>query len=95
MPVYEYKGFNAQGKAVQGVLEADGAKSLKALLRKDGILITEVYEEKVGNKQKTRLGSAAATNNSVLRKDVDFKKFFQRIHPQEVSLFTRDRKSVV
>lgn len=89
MPVYEYKGFNAQGKAVQGVLEADGAKSLKALLRKDGILITEVYEEKVGNKQKTRLGSAAATNNSVLRKDVDFKKFFQRIHPQEVSLFTR------
>lgn len=88
MPVYEYKGFNAQGKPVLGVLEADGARALKALLKKEGILLTEVYEEKVGNKQKTRLG-AAASNNSVLSKDVDFKKFFQRIHPQEVSLFTR------
>ena len=41
MPVYAWKGLNAGGKNVAGTKDADGAKSLRQQLRKDGIFITE------------------------------------------------------
>ena len=44
MPVYTYKGFDARGKAVANVKDADNAKALRALLRRDGIMLTEVRE---------------------------------------------------
>ena len=51
MPVYEYKGLDAKGKQTQGVREAEGPRTLKALLRKEGIFLTELYEEKSGEKE--------------------------------------------
>lgn len=89
MPAYEYKGFNAQGKPVQGLREADSPRALKALLKKDGILPTEVYEEKGGTKKKTKVGGNAKQSGGLLSKEVDIAKYFQRITPQEVALFTR------
>ena len=38
MSVYEYRGLNAKGKQVKGLKEADTKKSLRALLRKEGIM---------------------------------------------------------
>ncbi len=89
MPVYEYKGFNAQGKAVQGVQEADGPRALKAVLRKEGILLTEVFEDKGSGKTKAKMGGSGAAKGGLLSKEVDFQKYFQRISAQEISLFTR------
>ncbi|MEO6953052.1 MAG: type II secretion system inner membrane protein GspF [Polyangia bacterium] len=44
MPVYTYKGFDARGRAVANVKDADNPKALRALLRRDGVMLTEVRE---------------------------------------------------
>ena len=44
MSVYEYRGLNVKGKQVKGLKEADTQKSLRALLRKEGIMVTELKE---------------------------------------------------
>lgn len=44
MPIYEYKGYDQKGKSVKGSLDADGVKALRVLLRKEGILATDVFE---------------------------------------------------
>ncbi len=53
MPVYAYKGFNAAGKAVTGTQDADSPRAIKALLRRDGIFLTELSEGSAG-KQKSK-----------------------------------------
>ena len=41
MAVFEYKGIEvASGKSVKGYRDADSPKALRALLRRDGILLT-------------------------------------------------------
>jgi general secretion pathway protein F len=45
MPVFEYKGLDARGKAVSGIVDATDPKALKLALRKDGIFLTEIVEE--------------------------------------------------
>ncbi len=42
MPVFEYKALNAAGKTVQGLREADSPKSLRAVLRREEVFLTEV-----------------------------------------------------
>lgn len=44
MPVYEYKGVTVQGKKVSGVQDGDGLKSVRAKLKKDGIVVLEIQE---------------------------------------------------
>ncbi len=44
MPVYSYKGFDARGRNVADVKDADNAKALRAILRRDGILLTDARE---------------------------------------------------
>lgn len=41
MPVFRYKGLNAQGQSVSGVRDADNERSLRAALRKESIWLTE------------------------------------------------------
>src|ERR1700709_561218 len=46
MAVFEYRGIQiTSGKSVKGYRDADNAKSLRAVLRKDGVLLTEANEE--------------------------------------------------
>jgi general secretion pathway protein F len=44
MPVYSYRGFDNRGKTVSGVKDADNVKMLRAALKRDGVLLTEVKE---------------------------------------------------
>ncbi|MEI6806150.1 MAG: type II secretion system inner membrane protein GspF [Myxococcaceae bacterium] len=44
MPIYEYKGYDQKGKSVKGSRDVDSVKMLRVLLRKDGILATDVFE---------------------------------------------------
>lgn len=46
MPVFEYKGFREGGKSITGVRDAENARSLRSLLRKEGIFLTEVTAER-------------------------------------------------
>ena len=46
MAVFEYRGLvAATGKQVTGVRDADNAKVLRALLKREGVLITAAHEE--------------------------------------------------
>ncbi len=59
MPVYEYKGVTSQGKKVSGVQDGDGLKAVRAKLRKDGIVITEIREgssARVGRPREFKFG---------------------------------------
>jgi general secretion pathway protein F len=62
MPLYEYKGFNAEGKNSKGVRDAESPKALRAQLRRDGIFISEVKEAKVAKKSS---GSEVLSNRPV------------------------------
>jgi general secretion pathway protein F len=42
VPVFQYKALDASGKAVQGLKEADSPKALRAVLKRDGVFLTEV-----------------------------------------------------
>jgi general secretion pathway protein F len=45
MPVFEYKGFDARGGAVAGVIDADSAKVARVRLRKQGLFPTDLKEQ--------------------------------------------------
>jgi general secretion pathway protein F len=80
MPVFEYKGFDGAGKAVKGVRDADSAKGLRALLKREGVLATEVKES-----GKSEGGSKGG---GVLGKEVNF-SFLQRVSVEDLGITTR------
>ncbi|MCA9580234.1 MAG: type II secretion system inner membrane protein GspF [Myxococcales bacterium] len=75
MAVYEWKGVNSGGKNVKGVRDAENAKALRVLLKKEGVLVTEVMEE-----------TEARIRN---RREIDFKKYFQHVNTMDVAVVTR------
>lgn len=79
MPVYEFKGFDGVGKAVRGVRDADSAKGLRALLKREGILATDVKES--GKSE----GNA---KTGVLGKEVKF-TFLERVSADDLGIATR------
>ena len=64
MAVFQWQGIDASGKDVKGIRDADNARLLRTLLRKEGILATAIEEE-----------AAARTRT---RREIDFASFFQR-----------------
>ena len=75
MAVFQWQGVDVKGKSVKGVRDADNAKMVRVLLRKEGILATLIEEE-----------SQAKTRRS---RDIDFSRFFQRVSSEEIALLTR------
>ncbi len=75
MGVYAYKGIDARGRAVKGNREADSAKALRTVLKRDGVLATEILEQ-----------SEAARKAS---RDIDFGRLFRRVSPMDVAVATR------
>lgn len=54
MPLFEYTGFDARGKKVNGVIEASGKKLGLQKLREQGIYATDLKEEKTGRGEKSK-----------------------------------------
>ncbi len=75
MPIYEYKGISrSNGREVKGLQDADGEKSLRAILKRKGILPTDIREKGKGRK----------------RGEVDFSKFFSnRVSRMDIAMATR------
>ncbi len=88
MPVFAYKGLNGSGKEVRGLLDADSPRTLRAQLKKQGILIVEHREETArGKKDEPR--SAKDMLSSARRTEIDFKRFSERITTADIALTTR------
>lgn len=75
MAVYAYKGLDSRGKAVKGIRDADSAKALRTILKRDGVLATEILEQSEAAKQAAR--------------DIDFKRLFRRVSTLDVAIATR------
>jgi general secretion pathway protein F len=86
MPLYAWKGLDPKGKAIAGTREADGPKALRLVLRKDAVFLTEMREVVGGARAATAVG---ITEGKGLKKEIDFKKYFERVRPQEIAVFTR------
>ena len=81
MPVFEYRGLSESGKPVVGLKEADSPKSLRGLLRKDGVYLTEVVGE---------LDAARAAAGAPPARSVDLRQVTRaRITTEDVAITTR------
>jgi general secretion pathway protein F len=81
--VFEYRGILAgTGKAVKGYRDADNPKALRALLRKDGILLTLANEE---TEERAR----------AQRRQIDLFAFMRRASTADVAVMTRQLATLV
>src|SRR3954471_12744913 len=82
MAVFEYRGIQiASGKPVKGYRDADNAKSLRAVLRRDGVLLTEANEE--------------AERGSKTGRKIDLFAFMKRPSTADVAVMTRQLATLV
>jgi general secretion pathway protein F len=75
MAVFQWQGIDKSGRAQKGVRDADNAKALRGVLRRDGILATLIEEE-----------SAARTRTA---REIDLFRIFRRVSATELALLTR------
>jgi general secretion pathway protein F len=87
--VYEYRGLSSAGKAVTGLKEADSPKTLRLLLKKDGIFLTDVVGTADGA-LKPKAGQSNGSGGSLLAQDVSLKKLTRgRVTTDDIAIFTR------
>jgi len=88
VPVFEFKGLSEAGKAVTGLKEAESPKTLRALLRKEGVFLTDVLGQADGAGAAVRKAGASAT--AALSKDVNLRKFARgRVNTDDIAITTR------
>jgi general secretion pathway protein F len=93
MAIFEYKGFNGISKKnVKGVIDADSPRLLRTQLKKQGIYLTEYAETSSRGGKAVRRGNVMETAGS---KEVDFKRFFQRVKLMEVAVTTRQMATLI
>ena len=85
MAAFEYKGMDARGSAVAGIVDAESPKGARQKLRKQGVFPTEVWEQKAGQ----------ATRGAGLNVSVDFSRYLQRVTLQDVSEMTSQLSTLV
>jgi general secretion pathway protein F len=80
--VFEFRGIeSASGKSVKGFRDAENPKGLRAMLRREGILLTQATEE-----------SARVARE---KKNVDLFAFFRRPSASDVAVMTRQLATLV
>ncbi len=87
MAVFEYVGFDAAGKAVKGVVDADSARTARSRLRKLGLFPTDVTEQKAG--------SSGGVKGKGLSMEIDFSKYLQRVGPQDIATLATQMSTLV
>ena len=83
MAVFEYRGIlSTSGKQVHGVRDADNAKVLRAVLKREGILLTNAHEE-----VKARAGGKKGDGGGI--------SLFNRVSLDDVAMMTRQLATLV
>ncbi len=75
MAVFEWRGLNPKGREVKGVRDAESLKTLRTLLKKEGILLTSALEESAAKKANAR--------------NIDFGRYFRRVSTLDLAMMTR------
>jgi len=85
MPVYAYKGLNQAGKVINGTKEAESPKAIKALLRRDGVYLTDLKESGPTKKKK----------GSKETQSFQLSFFAERVSSQDLAVSTRQLATLV
>src|SRR5450432_669898 len=88
MPVWAYKGIDSRGKSVSGAKDADSPKTLRAAMRRDGVIVTDVVEARAGKSAKNAHGTG-------LKTQVDLGGLFGGVKKPEVAAFTRQMSTLL
>ena len=83
MALFEFQGVNEAGKPVKGRRESDSQKSLRALLRREGVFLTSVQAAET---EATKDGKAGR---------FDLKGLFSRVTTDDVAIMTRQLATLV
>lgn len=81
MAIFAYKGINSSGKNVKGVEDADSAKMLRMVLKRKGILVTELLEKAEAEKKNAR--------------EIDIRKLLRRVKTIDISVATQQLATLV
>jgi general secretion pathway protein F len=81
MAVYAWRGINASGKDVKGIDDADSPKALRASLRRQGVMVTQLDE-----------ASAAARRDA---RNINFKRLFGGVSQTDIALVTRQLSTLL
>jgi general secretion pathway protein F len=88
MPVFEFSALSESGRTVRGIRDADNAKALRQVLRKEGLFLTEVAASKQA--QGSKAGAAGAQER------VDVKKWLTgRVKAEDVAVTTRQLSTLI
>jgi len=79
MPAYAYKALDARGRSRSGTRDAESPRVLRALLRKEGVFVTELHETH----------ATPVARGSTLGRDVEWRRWFDRVQPRDVGVLTR------
>ena len=90
MPMYAYKGVGSNGKSVTGIRDADTPKTLRQILRKDGVLVTSFELSKGGKAAKD-----ANAKKGGLSRDVDLGGLVGGVRKVEIAAFTRQMATLI
>ncbi|HSI06909.1 MAG: type II secretion system inner membrane protein GspF [Myxococcota bacterium] len=87
MPVFAYKGYTTVGKSVANTREAENERAVKALLRREGIFVTELRE--TGNKAGAKGAKPSSSSSALLR------RLQERVSSQELAVATRQLSTLI
>jgi general secretion pathway protein F len=96
MPVFEYSGLTEAGKSVRGLKDAESRKALRAVLRKDGVFLTDA-------RSTDGAGATALTSpvkleplGQTLSREVDLRTLFRsRVSAQDLAIATRQLATLI
>lgn len=94
MPVYAYRGLDPSGRERKGLLDADSPKTLRALLKKQGIRIIDHREETAKGKSRSKTGDAGGLRG-LGEIEVDLGGLFDRVDTAEIALVTRQLSTLL
>jgi len=83
MPIFAYKGVNAQGKKISGNREAENAKALKTTFKREGVFLTELKE--TGAKGGGKAGSGSFEAARAFLKNITA----DRVKTEDLAMSTR------
>lgn len=77
MAVFEYKAFDGGGAAVNGVIDADTAKTARARLRRQGLFPTEVKEQ-----------TGKAVQGQGWNREIDVQQYLEFVTKRDIAIVT-------
>jgi len=90
MPMYAFKGISPSGKNINGMRDAESPKTLRQVLRKDGVVVTSFELAKGGKAQKEQ-----AAQKKGLSREVDLGGLLSGVKKTEIAAFTRQLSTLL